>query len=107
MAHTVRHSRRFLQNLDAQWEILSDLHGAGLANTWHDAALEKADELVEMPAARALCLDPAVQGRGLREAYFGAGNSQTHRLIFRVRGAVVEILTVRAFAQDDLAPGDV
>ncbi|QDT15194.1 type II toxin-antitoxin system RelE/ParE family toxin [Alienimonas californiensis] len=106
MAYTIRHMPEFLEELDAQWTVLLARRGAAHANAWHDAALNKADELIDMPEAHALCLDPRVQGFGLREAYFGAGETETHRLIFRVRGAAVEILTVRGFAQPDLTPGD-
>ena len=106
MAFAIRHMPEFLEELDEQWAKLLARHGAGHANAWHDAALNKADELSEMPEARALCLDPAVHGRLLREAYFGAGDTYTHRLIFRVRGSTVEVLTVRSFAQDDLTPAD-
>lgn len=52
-----------------------------------------------MPEARPLCLNQLVQNDGLREAYFGAGRRSTHRLIFRVRGLIVEVLTLRGFAQ--------
>ena len=48
-----------------------------------------------------------MQGRGLREKYFGAGRKPTHRLIFRVTPAGVVVLTVRNFQQDALTPRDV
>ena len=106
MPFQIRHMPQFVRQLDEGWRVLSARRGAAHANAWHDAALDEADALVDMPAARPLCLDPAVQGRGLREAYFGAGKTDTHRLIFRVRGGTVQILNVRGFAQRDLTPAD-
>ena len=97
--------------MDEHWEYLRRHHGSEIASRWYDAALREATFLAHNPGGRPLCLDPAVHGRGLREAYFGAGRRDTHRVIFRVverprGGGVVEALTVCAFGRDDLTAGD-
>ena len=74
------------------------------ADRWFSAVDEALDSLAAMPESRPLVLDPLVQGRGLREHYFGAGRKNTHRLIFRVAGGAVEVVTVRGFAEDELTP---
>ena len=88
---------------EAEWRERE--HGAESARRWFEAVDEAIASLAGSHG-HALCLDPAVQGRGLREKYFGAGGADTHRLIFRVAGPAVEVLTVRGFAQDDLTPRD-
>ena len=79
---------------------------AGAAWAWLDALQGILHALPIGASAYPLCLDPEVQGRGLREAYFGVGRSKTHRLIFEIDGDVVRARTVRSFAQDDLTPAD-
>ena len=80
-------------------------HGAAAARRWF-AAVDRAVNSLADSQGHPLCQDPAVAGRNLREKYFGAGRTKTHRLIFRVRGSTVEVLTVRGLAQDDLTPAD-
>ena len=83
------------------------MHGeAGEAWAWECAVRRTVETLADNPERFPLCHDPTVQGRNLREAHFGAGRTKTHRLIFRVHEATVEVLTVRSFAQDDLTPAD-
>ena len=106
MPFAIRFTAECLDKIAAEANWLSAARSSALADAWETAAFAEADSLVDMPAARPLCLDPAVQGHGLREAYFGAGKTNTHRLIFRVRGGTVQILNVRGFAQRDLTPAD-
>ena len=106
MAYRVQLTSECLDELDGRWEWFRDHVSVEHAARFYRAARTAAAKLADMPSGRPLCLDKAVQGRGLREEYFGAGGKRTHRLIFRVVGQEVEVVTVRSFAQDDLTPAD-
>ena len=96
----------FFAELDARYDWYRTHRTAELAARFYDAALRRADSLMFMPESFALCLDPKVQGLGLREARFGTGKTESHRLIFRVDPVKVEVLTLRGLAQRDLTPRD-
>ena len=79
---------------------------AGAPWAWECALRETVSALPIGAFAYPLCLDPKVQGLGLREAYFGAGRTKTHRLIFAIDGDVIRVRTVRSFSQPELTPAD-
>ena len=56
----------------------------------------------------ALCQDPRVLGRGLRQAMLGGGRRPTHRLIFETDRPAgrIRLLALRGLAQPDLTPAD-
>ena len=106
MAYTVTPTPALLDAVDRQEQWYRRHRTAAHADRWYDAVFVALDELAGMPESYALCLDPAVQDRDLREKYFGAAGADTHRLIFRVAGSAVEVFTVRGFGQDELTPRD-
>ena len=106
MTRTVRITDACWDELDDRWEWYRDHISHTHASRWYDAALTAADGLAEGAEARPLCLDPALDGSKLREAYFGAGRGNTHRLIYRIAGTAVDIVTVRGFEEDELIPAD-
>ena len=77
------------------------------ADRWF-AALDRAiRSLAGMPDSRPICRESDdLPGGTYREHYFGIGRAKTHRLVFRVRGGVVEVVAVRGLAQRDLTPAD-
>ena len=82
---TVVRTEKFRNESDRRYLWLV-MHGrSGEAWAWEGAVQAAVDKLLPNPHSRPLCLDPAVQGRGLREAYFGTDGANTHRLIFRDR----------------------
>ena len=106
MSHIVRLADECWDQLDERWTWYRRHVSAAHAARWYDAALRAAAELADNPGGRPLCLDPALDGLGLREAYFGAGRKETHRLIFQTTLREVIVVTVRSFAEDDLTPRD-
>ena len=58
---------------DETFAWLWDNRPADVAFAWYDASRRAVAELASMPQSYPQCLDPAVQGLGLREKYFGAG----------------------------------
>ena len=45
-------------------------------------------------------------GGPYRDKLFGVGRKKTHRIVFRVTPAAIELVAVRHLAQDDLTPLD-
>ena len=80
--------------------------GPNLTDRWLDAVATVLESLAETPHARPLCLDPAAEGTGLREAYVKIGRRKPHRLIFRIDADTVTVLLVWPTALGDFAAGD-
>ena len=77
------------------------------ADRWFVAADRAIESLAGTPEARPICRESDdLPGGTYREAYFGAGQSPTHRLVFRARGGAVEVVAVRGFGQRDLTARD-
>ena len=58
------------------------------------------------PEGYALCHEAEDLGEPLRQKMFGPGRRLSHRLIFRVTPAAIEVLAVRGFHQRDLTTRD-
>ena len=84
-------------------------HSERAANRWFAALSRAMDSLADMPESRPICRESDdLPGPGpYREHYFGVGQSKTHRLVFRVTPAAVEVVAVRGFGQRDLTERDV
>ena len=101
-------STRFLDQVDAEFDWRERTHGPASADRWYDAVNAALDELAAdaFPAGYALCHEAEDLGEPLRQKMFGPGRRPSHRLIFRVTPAAIEVLAVRGFGQRDLTPRD-
>lgn len=77
---------------------------AEFAVRWYDGVLDRIEQLRSLPERHALAREDARVSFDLRELHYGAGRRQTHRVLFRVVGDTVEVLTIRHVAQQDVPP---
>ena len=103
-------SPRFLDQVDAEYRWREREHGPESADRWYaavDAALEELAGAL-FPDGYALCREADDLGEPLRQLMFGVGRTRrpSHRLIFRVTPAALEVLAVRDLRQRDLTPRD-
>lgn len=77
------------------------------AGRWKDAILRKILSLDALPESHARAAENDDFSYELRAALFGLGSRPTHRILFRIEGDEVRVLTVRSAAQDDVSPDEV
>ena len=77
---------------------------AGYADQWYAGISEKIQSLSFMPDSYPFSRENAFTEWELRELYFGTGRRPTHRVVFRIVNGIVEVLTVRHLAQQDVEP---
>ena len=106
----VLRSRKFLAQVDAEYAWRERHRSPENADRWYDAVNAAVDELADpaaFPTGYALCHEADELGKPLRQKMFGVGKSKSHRLIFRVTPAAVEVVAVRGFGQRDSTERDV
>lgn len=74
---------------------------------WKNAIFDRIEQLDGFPESNAVAYENEKFPFELREALFGLGTRPTHRILFRIVRDEVQVLTVRAAAQDILNPADV
>ncbi len=73
---------------------------------WYDGIVAKIESLSSMPQSHPFARENTRVAFELRELHYGLGSGTTHRALFRIVGATVEVLSVRHVAQADINPGD-
>ena len=105
----VRLSPEFLRQADATYEWRERHLSPGAADRWYDALNAALDELADpdaFPTGYAPSREAEDLGEPLRDKLFGVGRRPSHRLIFRVTPAAVEVVALRGTAQPDLTRRD-
>ena len=100
----VERGPKFVDAADGRYLRLVIDGRSGDPSAWEAALNEAVAGLLPDPGRHSLREDPAVQGMGLRQRTFGVGRKRTHRLVFRIDGDVVRLMTVRGLTQRDLTP---
>jgi len=77
-----------------------------IAAAWYDGFIERIDSLEQNPFAGALSPESKDLAIEIREIHYGSGRRPTHRAIYRIKGNVVEVLTIRHLAQQPLTLSD-
>ena len=108
---TVRQLRSFRRDLRAAIRAAETRSGPDYADRLAEAAADAVGGLVAthpgFDNSYALSRESDdLPGGPYREKLFGLGKSRTHRVVFRVTPAAVELVAVRHLAQDDLTPLD-
>ena len=104
----VRPSSKAERQIREQYRWLRENRTAGHAAAWFRSLQAAKRAILPMPESRPICRESDdLPGGPYREHYFGAGRSKTHRLVFRVTPAAVEVVAVRGLRQRDLTAGDV
>lgn len=75
-----------------------------IANRWLDGLLNDLKRLSDRPERFPIANESDQFDFVLRETHYGSGRSKTHRVLFRIVGEMVEILTVRHASQQDVTP---
>ncbi len=83
-----------------QW--YADNYSAEFAANWYDQFLRRLETLEVMPESHPLARENKRTDFDLRDLHFGVGRRTTHRAVFRVVDATVEILAIRHVARGDL-----
>lgn len=90
---------------NAMW--WADNRSADQARRWRTAIYAKIYSLDALPASHARAVENGDFAYELRAALFGLGSRPTHRILFRIEGEEVRVLSVRSAAQDDVSPDEV
>ncbi|MEZ5944428.1 MAG: type II toxin-antitoxin system RelE/ParE family toxin [Planctomycetaceae bacterium] len=77
-----------------------------VARQWIQVFRETASSLTNNPERHPLARESDDFSYELREVHFGSGRKKTHRLLFRIDGNNVLVMSVRHFAQDDISADD-
>jgi plasmid stabilization system protein ParE len=77
-----------------------------IATAWYDGFLAKIESLEENPFIGPLAPESEHVDFELREIYYGSGKQLSHRALYRVRGNLIEVLSIRHLSQGPLKPGD-
>ena len=75
------------------------------ADRWRDSLVTSVRSLAENPERGPLAAEEELADLGIRELLIGK-RSRVHRVFFRVREDIVEVLRVRHAAQDSLSGDD-
>jgi plasmid stabilization system protein ParE len=89
----------------AQW-YLDTSQSLKVADDWHSGAMAAIHNLAKTPLAGKLAAESYLFEFELRELHYGSGRRPTHRVLYRVIGDLVEVLTIRHHAQQPLKRGD-
>ncbi len=86
MAYRVLYRRRAERDLDRLAE--------GATPEWFDGLCDAIGSLAELPDRCAFVSEPSLRKKGVRHLLYGRGHS-VYRILYRVEGETVQILTVR------------
>jgi plasmid stabilization system protein ParE len=75
------------------------------AERWRQSLFEVVESLTTFPERCGLAPEDEWYQDGLRQLLYGKRH-RVYRVLFRIRGEVVQVLRVRHGAQDFLGPGD-
>ncbi len=73
-----------------------------VADKWFTGFERLLESLIQHPDRHPLAREADEIGIELREVHYGSGRRLTHRALFVIEGDVVEVLTIRHHAQQDL-----
>jgi plasmid stabilization system protein ParE len=100
MKFTVVISPRAIDRLWAAARWYASTSGSmQLAIEWHDGFLARLKSLEANPERCGLSAESDNLPFEIREIYYGSGRKKTHRALFTITGSVVEVLTIRHFAE--------
>ena len=68
---------------------------------WYEAFVSALKGLSQFPESHPLAPE-SEDSLEIRNLLFGLGSRPTHRAVFRIKGRVVEVLTIRHHSQDDI-----
>jgi plasmid stabilization system protein ParE len=94
---------RIAMNQAVHW-YLERSRSESVASHWLEGLLAKLASLSQFPERCPLARESEDFGEAIRELHYGSGRRTTHRALFRILGDVVEVMTVRHVAQDDVSP---
>jgi plasmid stabilization system protein ParE len=86
LAHHVLYRKRAERDLEKLAEAATP--------EWFDGLCDAVESLAEFPGRCALAPEPGLRLKGIRQLLYGEGRS-IYRILFRVKGESVEILTIR------------
>lgn len=95
---------RVTQQADREINHIADwyaIHDAEIGGKWLAGVYEAITSLAEDPQRFALAHEADDVVFEIRELLYGVGRRKTHRILFRIKENIVEILAVRHAAQDD------
>ncbi|MCA9028530.1 MAG: type II toxin-antitoxin system RelE/ParE family toxin [Planctomycetaceae bacterium] len=77
-----------------------------VADRWLTGFLMLLSSLEQQPDRHPPASERDDLGIDVREVHYGSGRRLTHRALFRIQGEVVEVLTIRHTAEQDVTRGD-
>ena len=87
----------------AEW-YRESAHSDEIAKAWLDGFLDLLQDLQFDPERHSLARESHRFSLDVHEVYYGSGRKRTHRVLFKILGQVVHVLTVRHLAQKDIDP---
>lgn len=95
MAFSVRITTRAYNDIRQNIEWWSQHRSAEQAGQWCDLVLKQIEGLSAMPESYALASENHRTPFELREMHVGLSGKTTHRVLFRIQTATIEVLAVR------------
>ena len=105
MKYQVRISQRAERDVDQTLRWFLDQRATGAAARWHARLLSRIDTLETRPQRCRLAEEAKDFGIEVRELLFGRRPGM-YRILFQIKGQVVQILRIRHCARDDLSAED-
>jgi len=106
MSHTVVVTERAAREIEDAAAWWSRERSTEQALRWYHGIREAIAGLTTSPERFPLAPESADFPYEIRELHYGLGHRRTHRAVFRMKGELLEVLTVRHAARGPLQPQD-
>ena len=105
MKYQVRLTAKAERDVEEVLRRFADQQAAAAAARWFARLMNRIDTLAIRPERRPLAVEAAELELELRELLFGRRGG-AYRILFIIRGAVVQVLHIRHCARDAASPED-